>query len=438
MTAPHIGLIEDDPVLGESLADRLELEGYRVSLMTTAEQALERLQSTEHHLIISDIRLPDMDGEALFRRLRNLHPALPPVIFITGYGSIDQAVRLLKEGAADFLTKPLDLPRLLDTISRLASRPAAPPETGDADISPGMRTFEPLLQRLLSRRETPVLVLGESGVGKEVLAHRLHELANPEAPFVAINCAALPRDLAASELFGHEQGAFTGARNRHPGAFERAGDGTLFLDEIGDMPLDLQTQLLRVVQEREFVRVGGTRAHPVAARLVCATHQDLEKAVVDGTFREDLYYRLNVMQINIPPLNARPADIVWLAERFRAEFTGASAPHTPLSEATRQALLAHDWPGNVRELKNTIERACILHGAANPTPDQLDLPQMAASAKSSLRSAREDAEHERIRAALAANNGQMTATAAVLGISRKGLWQKMKRLGIQREDFVTG
>lgn len=397
-----------------------------------------QLQTVEHQLIISDIRLPDMDGEALFERLRCKHSALPPVVFITGYGSIDQAVRLLKAGAMDFLTKPLDLPRLLDTIYRLANQPTTLPQTSNTKVSPGMQIFEPLLQRLLSHRETPVLVLGESGVGKEVLAHRLHELANPEAPFVAINCAALPRDLVASELFGHEQGAFTGARSRHLGAFERAADGTLFLDEIGDMPLDLQTQLLRVVQEREFVRVGGTKAHPIAARLVCATHLNLEQAVADGTFREDLYYRLNVMQISVPPLRERPADIVWLAERFSAAFTDdLTPPFQHHSEDVRQALLAHDWPGNVRELKNSIERACILHGAAGLTSKQLNLPQIDAGMKNSLRSVREDAEHERICSALAANNGQMTATAAMLDISRKGLWQKMKRFGIAREDFLT-
>ena len=279
-----------------------------------------------------------------------------------------------------------------------------------------------------------MLIRGESGVGKEVLARHLHELLNPEAPFVAINCAALPEQLATSELFGHEKGAFTGASRQHLGAFERAGRGILFLDEIGDMPLDLQSQLLRVIQERRFSRLGGEREYPFEGRLVCATHRDLQKLVLEGRFREDLYYRLNVVQFEIPPLRRRPADILWLAEQFireNAARVGRSNPPA-IDERTRNALLAYHWPGNVRELKNLVDRACIFCDGDTLSPELLGLP---AAEPAGLKRQRQEAERETILQALRLHGGQMQKTAKALGISRKTLWEKMKKLGIDRKRF---
>ncbi len=430
--APDIALVEDDPILGETLQERLRLEGLSCELFTSTDAALAGLERDRHRLVLSDIRLPDGDGERLFSELQRRLPEPPPVVFITGYGSIEQAVRLLRQGAADYLTKPLDLETLLARLRELLARSAPLPEEPD-QVAPGMRPFFRQIPRLAPHRETVVLIQGESGVGKEILARHLHEALTPDAPFVAVNCAALPEHLAASELFGHEKGAFTGATRRHAGAFERAGEGVLFLDEIGDMPAELQAQLLRAIQERSFRRLGGERDLPFQGRLVCATHQDLRQAVQEGRFREDLYYRLNVVQFQIPPLRQRPADILWLAEQF-IEANAARVGRVPppaIDEATRQALLAHDWPGNVRELKNLIDRACIFCEGDALTPELLGLP--AAAPRQGLRSAREAAERERIVQMLQAHQGQVQKAAAALGISRKTLWEKMKKLDIDKD-----
>ena len=433
-TAPaRITLVEDDPIVGESLQERLQLEGYECDWYATASEALAGLSRHPCDLILSDIRLPDMNGEALHQRLQQQLPERPPVVFITGYGSIEQAVQLLHQGAADYLTKPLDLPALLSRIRDLLSRTSHGSESPVADdVAPGMRPFFEKIPRLAPHRDSPILIQGESGVGKEVLARHIHDELCPEAPFEAINCAAIPKELAASELFGHEKGAFTGAHQEHAGAFERAATGVLFLDEIGDMPLSLQTQLLRVIQERSFQRLGGESELAFEGRLICATHQDLRLLVDQGRFREDLYYRLNVIPFEIPPLRKRPADILWLTEQFLIENAHRIGRDTPLHihPEARQALLAYPWPGNVRELKNLIDRACIFCEGDELSLDLLGLPST--SPTGDLRSTRSEAEREGILQALELNQGRMQKTADALGISRKTLWEKMKKLGIER------
>lgn len=429
----NIALVEDDPIVGESLQERLELEGMGCDWFADAGQALDAVHAGGYQLVLSDIRMPGMDGEAFFEALRARVDPPPPTVFITGYGSIEQAVRLLRQGAADYLTKPLDIHELLQRIRELASGSPAAEQAEDAgEVAPGMRPFFERIPRLAPHPEAVVLIQGESGVGKEVLARHIHESLTPDAPFEAVNCGALPEQLAASELFGHEKGAFTGAAQRHAGAFERAAAGVLFLDEIGDMPLDLQVQLLRVIQERRFQRVGGERSLPFEGRLVCATHQDLQQLVREGSFREDLYYRLNVVQFEIPPLRKRPADILWLVEQFLAENAARVGRQAPpaIDAATRDALLVYPWPGNVRELKNLIDRACIFCDSDHLTPEMLGLPEM--SPDNNLRSARDRAERTRIVEALELHAGQIQRTAEALGISRKTLWEKMKKLGIER------
>ncbi len=429
---PRIALVEDDPIVGESLQERLQLEGYACDWYPHARDALRGIRERRHRLVLSDIRMPDMDGEAFFEQLQQAEGDSPPVIFITGYGSIEQAVRLLRRGAADYIAKPIDLKALLQRLRELLAQTASPP---DREVAPGMRPFFEQIPRLAPHREAVILIHGESGVGKEVLARHIHDTLSPQGPFEALNCAALPPELAASELFGHEKGAFTGANQQHAGAFERASGGVLFLDEIGDMPPDLQVQLLRVIQERRFQRVGGEHSLSFDGRLVCATHQDLRELVSEGRFREDLYYRLNVVQFDIPPLRKRPADILWLAQQFITENAARVGRNPPpaIDEATRNALLAYPWPGNVRELKNLIDRACIFCDGDRLSPELLGIP--AAGPANNLRYTRDEAERERIVQALRLHEGQMTRTAASLGISRKTLWEKMKKLGIDKDGL---
>ncbi len=428
-----IALVEDDPILGETLHERLKLEGFSCDRYACAQDALAGLRRKRYRIILSDIRLPDWNGETLFEAVKRHLTPPPPMVFITGYGSIEQAVRLLHQGAADYLTKPLDLNALLARLRELMAL-SGEETTADEAVVPGMRPFFQQIPRLAPHHDLVVLIEGESGVGKEVLARQLHQCLEPGTPFVALNCAALPEHLAASELFGHEKGAFTGAVRRYAGAFERTGRGVLFLDEIGDMPLELQSQLLRAIQERRYRRIGGDRELDFQGRLVCATHRNLQELVRQGRFREDLYYRLNVVQFEIPPLRKRPADILWLAQQFIRENTARVGRHPPpvIDERTRNALLAHPWPGNVRELKNRVDRACIFCDGDALSPELLGLPR---SGPADLKKQRQVAERETILQALRLHDGRIQQTAAALGISRKTLWEKMKKLGIRRDEL---
>jgi len=433
----EICLIEDDPIMGESLKERLILEGFCVDWCKTGAHALERLMRRDYDAVVSDIRLPDIPGDELFRRMvSDPQTRMSPTVFITGYGTVESAVELLKLGAADYLTKPLD-PRALVQKLRELCRERPPTDDGGEPLglSPVMRRLAAKLPAIARHVETPVLITGESGSGKEVVARRIHDLTDGGRPFVAVNCAAVPENLIEAELFGHEKGAFTGAGRSRKGLFEQADGGLLFLDEIGDMPLPMQAKLLRAIQERVITPVGGDDPVPVRFRLVCATHQDLAGLVRAGRFREDLYYRINVIQLLVPPLRERPEDILWLAEKFISQHADAyPAERKRLGASARDSLLAHPWPGNVRELKHAIERACIM--ATGPVIEAPDvLPERRAGAgprHGSLGAVREANEREHIVRALELHGWRMAETADVLGVSRKTLWQKMKRLDIQR------
>jgi DNA-binding NtrC family response regulator len=427
--APMVALIEDDPVMGGALAQRLVLEGYRVAWSRTGREALASLAADPPHAVVCDIRLPDLSGEEVFAALR---PSLPdtPVVFVTGHAGIDQAVRLVKAGAADYLAKPFEVRVLLE---RLAEVIRAPATTGALGVSAAMRRAEATLRRV-AELDSTLLLTGESGVGKEVAGRFVHAIsARGDRPFVAVNCAAIPDTLIESALFGHERFAFTGAERAHTGFFEEAADGTLFLDEIGDLPAATQTKLLRVVQERAFLRLGATRPIALRARLVCATHVDLPAAVRAGKFRQDLYYRLAVIPVDLPPLRARSDDILPLLRAFLMEFTVTFARDLRgiASDAERMAL-AHAWPGNVRELRNRVERAVALAGG--PTLQAADLfPEAVAAgaveaALPSLADAVADAERRHIDRALAEAGGRVEEAARLLGVSRSTLFEKIRRM----------
>jgi DNA-binding NtrC family response regulator len=436
----RICLIEDDAIMGEALVERLDMEGYACDWLQCGEHAHAALRERRYAVAVSDIRLPDMSGEALFAQLLGEGLDLPPFLFITAHGAIDQAVRLLKLGAEDYLTKPLDIPLLLTKVRELAER-AWPRGSGDdgLGISAAMRRIEANLPRLAQHADT-VLITGESGVGKEWVARALHRHFDPagKKPFVAVNCGAIPETLLESELFGHEKGAFTGATRTRPGVFEQANGGTLFLDEIGDMPLAMQIKLLRAIQERQVVRVGGEKPLSVTIKLVCATHRDLKEMVQKGEFREDLYYRIHMMHLHVPPLRERKEDILWLAGRLIAELCNTKAlPPRVLDPPAERALTAYPWPGNIRELRHSLERACILGPQALLTPELLfgglpTSPNTGDGTPERLTGYLAKCERIYITQMLEQYAWRITETAGQLGISRKALWDKMRRLDVVR------
>jgi DNA-binding NtrC family response regulator len=434
--SPHrgerIGIVEDDLVVGGTLAHRLELDGYTPLWWQTGQEALDGISMQPPDLVICDIVLPDMSGEDVFLR------ALPrlggkPFLFVTGFGKIEDAVRLMKAGAVDYIVKPYALSDLLERIRRLLER--QPRITGDLGTSEPMRRVEALLRRVADI-DSSLLIFGESGVGKEVVAQFVHQISTrAHEPFVAVNCGAIPNDLIESQLFGHEKGAFTSAQGRHHGYVERAGNGILFLDEVGELPMLMQVKLLRLVQERVFTRVGGETAIKTGARIVCATNADLGAAVAEGQFRRDLYYRINVIPVAIPPLRDRPDDILPFAQHFMQEFSEAF--HRDVKGFTaeaEQALLKHSWPGNVRELRNCIERAVALSQAPRIGADALFASEPAefdGAPSAKLAEVRDRAERQHIRAVLADVDNRIEEAAKRLGVSRSTLFEKMRKLDIR-------
>jgi DNA-binding NtrC family response regulator len=441
-------LVEDDQIMGESLCDRFTLEGMAFDWYQTATEALTKIGSEPYGVVISDIRLPDLSGEDLFSRIVAREEYVPPFIFITGYGAVDRAVQMLKLGAADYITKPFDIEQLIEKIRVLTRFPVLPPQPGGIapklGISSAMRRIEEMLPRIAAHANS-ILVTGESGVGKERVAQLLHSLSDPgdAKAFVPVNCAALSESLLEAELFGYEKGAFTGAVRTKRGVFEQAEGGTLFLDEIGEMPPTMQVKLLRALQERKIVRVGGERTIAVDFRLVCATNRDLQDLVVAGSFREDLFYRVNLIHLLVPPLRERREDILWLARMFLAEHARARPANAKrLSVAAEAALVAHDWPGNIRELQHCLGRACIL--SERPVLERADLFEDRAQETTaladvdtmSLNDYLQRCERHYILEVLDQQGWQMNRTAVALGISRKNLWEKMRRLGIASEQTL--
>ncbi len=441
---PRLCIIEDDAIMGRSLCDRFVLEGFAVDWLRTASEAENALRTQRYAVVVSDIRLPDREGGDLFLAERQRGETLPPFIFITGFGTIDRAVELLKAGASDYITKPFNLDQLVDKVSRLAAQwSSSAGGESTLGISPALRKIADMLPKLATHASA-VLITGESGVGKEHVAAELHRFASRggDAPFVAVNCGAITESLFEAELFGHEKGAFTGALRTKRGVFEQAHGGTLFLDEIGELPLTMQVKLLRAIQERRITRVGGEASIAVDLRLVCATNRDLKEMVDAGQFREDLYYRINVIQLRIPPLRERKDDILWFARMFIEEFSEHGVDHFRLTPRAEQALLEYPWPGNIRELRHAVERACIVaqgpllgpeaffgEGLTRWTPPAAD---------GNLVAYLQECERNYIAQALLLNDGHMTRTAESLGISRKSLWDKMRRLGVPSAGSGTG
>jgi two-component system response regulator HydG len=436
-SGPLIVLIEDDPVMGGSLVDWFNVEGYRTIWRRTGSEGLEALARVKPDVILCDIRLPDMTGEEIHRAVAaKLSGA--PMLFITGYGEVDQAVRLMKAGAVDYLTKPFDIDLLLRRLESLVASRWTLTEGYELGASPAIVTVERQLLRLAGV-DSGVLFTGPSGAGKEVAARFLHAKGpRSQLPFIAINCAAIPAELAESEIFGHEKGAFTGAQARRIGYAEQAGEGTLFLDEVADLPLAMQAKLLRLLQERSFLRVGAERPTRFPARVIAATNADIIGRVQDGRFREDLYFRLAVISVEIPPLSARHEDILPLAHRFLGEFVSRFACNPKrFSSLAEEELLAHDFPGNIRELRNRVERAVALSEDDLIAPSDLFPDRTGSSAKvdptATLQQSRDMAERRAIASALAATNGDVASAAQRLDVSRSTLFEKIRKLNIRQE-----
>lgn len=437
---PHLCLVEDDEIMGESLVQLFRLEGFDVAWCRTGADAASAIGSRRFAVVVSDIRLPDRNGGELFLELKERFPMLPPFLFMTAYGAVDRAVELLKAGAADYVTKPFDVDVLVQKVRGLAEGYGTLGGVADDSlgVSPAMRRIAESLPRL-ARHAAALLITGESGVGKEHVAQLFHRHAvGIDARFVAVNCASIPESLMEAELFGYERGAFTGAVKAKRGYFELAHEGTLFLDEIGEMPLSMQAKLLRIIQERKFVRLGGENSVSTNFRLVCATHRDLKAMVEAGQFREDLYYRIHVIHLHIPPLRERLEDIRWFVRHYVEEFNRKHPEQTRrLDPRTEQALMTYAWPGNIRELQHAVERAWILSsgpllGAEAFFGEGLDGGITAQQlASDSLAQYLMGCERDYLSMMLERHGGHMTHAAEALGITRKTLWEKLRRLGIK-------
>ena len=431
--AKRILVAEDDASMRELLQRILADEGYAVELSEDGLAAMARLgQAPAVDLVLTDLRMPGADGIQVLEFVQQKLPGTP-VVVLTAFGSIPGAVDAMRLGAFDYLAKPLPNPQALRDVIRRALD--ARGSTAGVELvarDPAMHRVTEQVQKV-APRDTTVLLLGESGTGKEVLARMLHEQSpRSEGPFVAVNCAALTESLLESELFGHEKGAFTGATTRHEGRFEQAQGGTLFLDEVGETSPALQAKLLRVLQEKTFERVGGEKEMTADVRLVAATNRDLDRRVEEGQFRQDLYYRLAVFPIEIPPLRQRGADVLPLAEHFLHLLTrGPSRTAPSITPGAKEALRAHRWPGNVRELQNVMERALILSGGDAITEAELNLPAGAAAGqKQGDAGTLKEMERRAIVSALEAEDGNRKRAAKSLGIALRTLQYKIKEYGL--------
>ncbi len=443
-------IVDDEPSIRKVLAAHLTREGYEVSTAQDGGEGISLLGSQPFHAVVTDLKMPGIGGLEVLHWCRSNFPGLP-VIIITAHGTVDSAVEAIKLGAHDYVTKPFDRDELLRIIDKAVKTEEAgsrslTPGTGRFEIighTPGMGRVYDLIERVADS-PTTVLVTGESGTGKELVARALHNHSTRASePFITVNCGAIPENLFESELFGYEKGAFTGAATSKPGRFELADGGTLFLDEVGELPADMQVKLLRVLQDRTFERVGGVRNITVEVRLVAATNRDLGALVQAGLFRQDLYYRLNVIPIAIPPLRERKDDIPLLVEHFLQRFNERLGRELQgVSEPAMAALQGHDWPGNIRELENLMERSVLLGdgvrieladlpglggGPSLPSSDDLD----GMGLKEYVRIHTAKLERERIQRVLDAEDNNVTRAARRLGISRKSLQTKMKDYGLR-------
>jgi DNA-binding NtrC family response regulator len=446
-------VVDDEERMASVIAMALGRAGYECETCTSGEAALAAVDARGADVVVTDWRMPGMDGIELLRRLHAKRPGLP-VILITAHGSVPSAVAAMREGAFDYITKPFDNDELralvgraldltrLERENRYLRQEVASRYAPDAMVAESARSRELLeLVRRIAASKATVLIQGESGTGKELVARLLHYWSDRVGqPFVAVNCKAFAEGVLESELFGHEKGAFTGAATARAGCFERAQGGTLFLDEIGEVSLDFQAKLLRVLQEGEVLRVGGTQPRRIDVRVVAATNRVLREEVQAGRFRDDLFFRLNVIPMQLAPLRERREDVLPLAAHFLARHAAGGGRRLVLSPEAERAIAEHPWPGNVRELENVVERAVVLARGETIQPEDLLLEQtlgVVASARApvetegTLQESLDRAAAARIRAALDAAHGQRAEAAKALGIERTTLYRMMKRLGLE-------
>jgi len=435
MNSETVLVVEDDPDLREALCDTLELSGFRVESAGDGSAALECLNRTSVGMVISDVQMRPMDGHTLLARIKERSPQIP-VLLMTAYGNVEKAVMAMREGATDYLSKPFD-PEIL--LQKVAQAMVYPVVTEEAVVAEDIKTRELLeLAARVAQSDATVMICGESGTGKEVFARFIHRHSERrDCAFIALNCAAIPENMLEAVLFGHEKGAFTSAYQSAPGKFEQAQGGTLLLDEISEMSLPLQAKLLRVLQEREVERVGGRKLIQLDVRVLATTNRNLREEVAAGRFREDLYYRLNVFPLTLPPLRERTRDLLPLARFLLQRHAVTYRSGTPMiSEAAEEQLLQHRWPGNVRELENVIQRALILANGMNLTPQHLNFGEETQSAdpsadlpgQSSLNDNLRSREEQVILDALREGSGSRKNAAEKLGISQRTLRYKIARL----------
>ena len=437
---PRILIVDDDPGQRSLLDSFLRSQGFETVLAGSGEEALEKLRGGDFGMMISDVRMPGLSGLETLRRAREEHVVLP-VLLVTAYADIREAVGAMRDGALNYLAKPIDLDELLATVRQVTGLTKTAPRkfTAERQLPGHVVAQSPLMQAVfheasvVAPSESRVLITGESGVGKEVLADVIHAWSQRAAgPLVKVNCAAIPENLLEAELFGHEKGAFTGAVAQRRGRFEAADGGTIFLDEIGDMSPPLQAKLLRVTQEGTFSRIGSNHELQVNTRILAATNKHLEEEVKAGRFREDLFYRLNVFELNIPPLRERTEDILPLASAFIAEFTKGKAR---FSSAVAEGLVRYPWPGNVRELRNAMQRAALLSLGEFILPEHLptrvrtvaEAATNPAPAEAGDPGRLDEMERQAIFLALRKHDFNRTETAKALGISRRALLYKLQR-----------
>jgi len=444
----RILIIDDEPGIRSTLGGILEDEGHRATLCESGEEGIAQLARDEFDIVLLDLWLPGIDGLSVLERMRTAGG--PPVIMISGHGSVDSAVRATRLGAYDFLEKPLSLERVLLTVNHALSDRRLREQVRDLKRhltleeiligeSEAMQKLEQQI-RSAAPSNSRVLITGENGSGKEIVARTLHRLSlRADQPFIDVNCAAIPEELIESELFGHRKGAFTGAIDDRKGKFELADGGTLFLDEVGDMSLKTQAKVLRVLQEQTFQRVGGQQTIKVDVRVLAATNKSLEAEIGGGSFRSDLFYRLNVIPIEVPPLRVRGDDVILLAEHFLRRFAAEIAqPKKKLSAGAASKLRGYHWPGNVRELRNLAERLAILLPGDTIEPEDIQLgarPEAPTAIASNLplREARDEFEKQYILSRLRDLAGNVSRTADALGVERSNLYRKLHAYGIRVE-----
>lgn len=460
MSARTVLVVDDEPSIQKALLSALQDEDYSVLLASSGKKALEQLKTNVPDVILLDIWMPDLDGIETLKLIKKDFPEAV-VIMMSGHGTIETAVKATKLGAFDFIEKPLSLERLLVLLQNAigvhelaqenqALRKQLQKSRQIIGKSPAILEIQDIIKRVAPTTGS-VLITGENGTGKELVAHTIHALSTRfQKPLIEVNCAAIPEELIESELFGHEKGAFTGAVQMRRGKFDLAHTGTLFLDEIGDMSLKTQAKILRILQEQKFERVGGTQTHSVDVRILAATNKDLKAEIAKGNFREDLFYRLNVVPIQVPPLRSRKEDIPLLAQFFIEESCRAhSRKPRVFDDAAMQMLVAYSWPGNVREMKNLIERVVILTRESDDgrpvtsaellshLKDETLVPKVADESEvlhRNLRDARQEFEKEFILKTLREQDWNVSKTAQILGIERSYLHKKMKSFGIESED----